>query len=199
MANTEDKNECWLQSAELRHLFTMTAIPFAKEFRRLQDEAWRHPECFNQPDREPPNVRLLYDLASQANLINVAREMARSWGEDDSDGPLRGFDRLRCWPHPESRGPHALRLSFGVNQPRNMILQILPLDQREPVEIRDHNNRLVLSTQCSYIRPGDWISALVTEYNRFRLWRIEVEENPGLPKPVRPLPLQISTALAPVS
>jgi hypothetical protein len=181
-----------LTPRDWRHLFVPgSPLPFAKEFRKLQEVARQRPDYYNQPDASPPNQPELYDLFLQANLINVAREMARVWGEDDSDGPLRGFERLRCWPDAEMRGPHTLRLSFGLLKPTN-IFRDLARETNEQIEIHDHNNRLVFCTEGHYIRPGDWITALMSEYHRFRLWRHDCEEQPGLPKPLRPLPPHLS-------
>lgn len=161
--------------ASLRAAFQIIVPPaFAKAFHLLKEEAHRQ-NIYNQPDKRPVNPALLYELGERANLTGIARELARNWGEDDTDGPLQGFDRLRSWPDATNRGPHTLRLTLGVVRPRNFVLRLLPLDGHEQIRIFDQNNRLVLSSDEKFIRPGDWLDHLMIEYARFRQWRRDNE------------------------
>ncbi len=177
---------------ELEHMLRPQRLPFHEAFKALEQEAQRFPDCYDNPALWPPNQTELYDLALRANLINIAREMARSWGEEDSDGPLLGFDSLRCWPHAESRGPHRLRLSFGRTAGGLKVAGLVRvrIDEHSRTEVRDQNNQLVLTDHTLFIRPGSWIQALQQEYERFRSWRNENDEVPGSsPKPLAPLRL----------
>ena len=191
---TEQAQTTPLTASQMRWLWMISSKPpFAKQYQALQETAQKHPSFYNQPHVTPPNERQLYEMAEQANLVNVAATMARTWGIEDDDGWMDKFDSLRHWPDTTRRGPHSLRLSLGKKHPKNFIMWVLPVDGHERIQVRDNFNRLVLCSYGKLMRPGDWMDTLMFEYQRFRIWRDENEETPGgIPKPDAPMPFLLS-------
>ncbi len=173
---------------ELAHLLKPYRLPNQEWFNQLLEEAQRYPECFDNPLMVPKNMPQLYELASRANVIEIAREMARCWGAECEDAPLLGLDSLRCWPAADRRGSYPLHLLAGTVHPTSEIKGIIKLGGRKTIEIRDSNNLLVCSDYPAYIRPGRWIKVLMQEYSHFLSWRRENEDKPdSVPKPLFPL------------
>jgi hypothetical protein len=173
---------------ELAYLLKPIKLPFQEWFDKLREEACRYPECFDNPLSIPPNMIRLAEYASRANIANIAKEMARSWGEEHPDASLYNCDSLKVWPAVTLREKPILRFFNRRQLPKNDILGFYELGGSHTVEIRDQDGLLVFTDSPTYIRPGSWIDTLAVEYNRFLQWRRENEVSPTpLPKPIMPM------------